>query len=159
MIDSSTRSLVYGYVPHHETLAFADGATAAEEAREIVAIASSRTFGEARRVEVRHVGWNPADPEYSEDHDDAPFDITELGAVVEGDWPSMVASRATDLLPKDLQQRFGTPTDTVLNGDYLTIPATAEAELVAALQERGYEVRRDDDLINTLNGATFISFS
>jgi hypothetical protein len=152
-----TRHLVYGHAQAHGGLAFADAETAAEEAREIVAIASARTWGEARNVAVRHT-WNPAGPEYVEldEHgDDEPFDINELGAVADGDWPKMVTSRGLTLLPKDLQARFGQDVDTVFNGDYLEIPLAAEGELVAALRERGFEVTRDDALINTLDGRTF----
>lgn len=81
--------------------------------------------------------------------------MPEFGvAVSEGDWPPMVTSRAFDLLPKDLQARFGTRHATALHGDYLEIPLTAEEELVAELRDRGYQVTRDDDLINTLDGRT-----
>jgi hypothetical protein len=39
----------------------------------------------------------------------------------------------------------------------LEIPLTAEGELIALLRERGFEVTRDDNLINTLDGRTFNS--
>jgi hypothetical protein len=87
--------------------------------------------------------------------DDARFDIGELGPVADGDWPGMVTSRALTLLPKEIKARFGKDVDTAFNGDYLEIPLAAEGELVAALRERGFEVTRDDDLINTLGGRTF----
>jgi hypothetical protein len=150
--------LVYGHAESYDCLAFADATTAAEEAAEIVAIATARTWGEARAVPARHT-WNPAGPESAGDPSDHPddesFDIRALRPVIDGDWPSMVTSRALTLLPQDLQARFGTNTATALNGDFLELPVTAEAELVAALQERGFEVTRDDDLINALDGRTF----
>jgi hypothetical protein len=149
---------VYGVARHHKCLAFADANTAGEEAREIAAIASARTWGEARQVTARHT-WNPASPEYEsgpdEHEDDEPFDILQLGAVIDGDWPPMVTVRALRLLPDDIQARFGATSDTVLNGEYLEIPVAAEGELIAALQARGFAVTRDDDLINTLDGQTF----
>jgi hypothetical protein len=151
------RSLVYGHAQLHDCLAFADAETAAEEAREIVAIASARTWGEARSVAVRHT-WNPVAPEDEDEDehgDDAPFDIFDVGSAADGDWPRMVTSRAFALLPKDLQARFGSDVDTALNGDFLEIPLAAEDELVTALRERGFEVTRDDDLINALDGRTF----
>jgi hypothetical protein len=159
MINSTgTGKLVYGYLPHHETFAFADDETAVAEAREIVAIGAARTFGEARRVEVRHVAFNPADPEHADgEADGEPFDISQVGSVIEGDWPPMVASRALELLPEDIQQEFGTIGDTTLNGDLLEIRESVEQEIVAALRERGYRVRRDDELVNTLDGAAFRS--
>ncbi|WP_422733385.1 hypothetical protein ACN26Y_21475 [Micromonospora sp. WMMD558] len=74
----------------------------------------------------------------------------------DGDWPEMVTSRALTLLPRDLRARLAKSVPTALNGDYLEIPLTAEIELVAALQERGFEVTRDDDLINQLDGYAFL---
>jgi hypothetical protein len=155
---SSTRKLVYGLAQHHRCLAFADANSAGEEAREIVAIASARTWGEARRAAAHHT-WNPASPAHEsgagERQDDEPFDILELGAVIDGDWPSMVTRRALTLLPADLQARFGEAPATVFNGEYLEIPLAAEGELIAVLRARGFEVTRNDDLINTLDGRTF----
>lgn len=67
----------------------------------------------------------------------------------------MVTRRALTLLPKDLQARFGKLVGTTLNGEYLEIPLAYEAELVAALRDRSFEVSRDDDLINLLDGRGF----
>ncbi|MDT0532319.1 hypothetical protein RM555_25285 [Micromonospora sp. DSM 115977] len=53
------RKLVYGHAKAHDCLAFADADTAPEEAGEITAIFSARTWGEARSVPVRHTS-NPA---------------------------------------------------------------------------------------------------
>ncbi|MFI1996072.1 hypothetical protein [Actinoplanes sp. NPDC020271] len=155
--NSRTSKLVYGYLPDLETFAFADDTTAADEAREIEAIAAAGTFGAARKVEVRHVSYNPADPDCvsGDGHDDdEPFDVRQVGAVIAGDWPRMVADRSFTLLPEDLQAEFGTIADTTLNGDYLEIPVSAEHGIVAALRKRGYDVRRDDELVNVLDGAT-----
>ncbi|SCG76625.1 hypothetical protein [Micromonospora coxensis] len=151
----TTRSLVYGHAQLHDCLAFADASTAAEEAAEIQALAAARTWGEARQVRMTHL-WNPAGPECYEPEDgypdDRPFEINEVGSVVEGDWPPMVTARASELLPRDLQRQFGSREGTALNGDYLEIPLDRESDLVAALRERGYEVTRDDKLINVLDG-------
>lgn len=154
-----TPRLVYGHAQHHDCLAFANADTAAEEAQEIVAIATARTWGEARSVTVRHT-WNPTDPklEHANAHsDDEPFDILEIEPVLDGDWPPMVTIRALTLVPRDIQARVGGELQmTVLeNGNYWEIPLAAESELVAALRDCGYEVTRDDDLINTLDGRTF----
>ncbi|MBM2620262.1 hypothetical protein JIG36_32585 [Actinoplanes sp. LDG1-06] len=155
----NSRSLVYGHAQLHDCLAFADGATAAEEARAVVALGEAQTWGEARAVVFAGDGWNPADPDYDEDADEhtdeTPFDINELGAVIDGNWPKMVTVRALTLLPEDLRAKFGTVEFTTHNGEYLDIPLTAENDLVAALRERGFEVTRDDDLINALDGRTF----
>ncbi|MET8838064.1 hypothetical protein ABZV78_29720 [Micromonospora sp. NPDC004540] len=150
----NTRRLVYGHATNHDCLAFVDADTAAGEAAEIKALAAARTWGEARQVQMTHLE-NPAGPEsYEEDDyaDDKPFDITELGAIVDGYWPKMVTTRALDVLPQDLQDRYGEVVLTVHNGEYLQVPLDGEAELVAELRQRGYEVTRDDQLINLLDG-------
>jgi len=149
-----TPKLVYGYVDYHDSLAFADAETAAEEAEEIRAIASAGTWGDARRIRTRHI-WNPAEIDEGEDPkdyppDDAPFDIYEVPCVADGDWPGMVTRRAIELLPEDIH-KFGEIVHTTLNGEYLHIPAEREAELVAELRSRGFEVTRNDDLINMLD--------
>ncbi|MEV4481690.1 hypothetical protein [Micromonospora coxensis] len=154
----TTRHLVYGHAQMHDCLAFADADTATDEAAEIKAIAAARTWGEARRIRTIHVS-HPADPAYydaeEDPADDEPFDINEVRSVVEGDWPPLVAERAFTLLPEDLRTRFGKQQATVLNGDLLEIPLSSEAELVAELRRRGYEVHRDDELINVLDGRSF----
>ncbi|MCW3843699.1 hypothetical protein ONA70_26710 [Micromonospora yasonensis] len=149
------RRLVYGHATNYDCLAFVDADTAAGEAAEIRALASARTWGEARQVQMTHL-WNPAGPDCYEPEDgyadDKPFDLTEVGAVVEMSWPRMVTTRAFDVLPQDLQERYGELVLTVHDGEYLKAPLDCEAELVAVLCERGFEVTRDDDLINLLDG-------
>lgn len=159
--DSSqqVRGLVYGHAELHDCLAFADAATAAEEAAEIQAIAAAKTWGEARSVTTRHIS-NPAEADPHDDPDDLPaddevFELNEVGSVVDGDWPPMVTTRAFDLLPDDLQTEYGNAVMTAVNGVFLEIPAEREGELVAELRARGYTVTRDDVLINVLDGRSF----
>jgi hypothetical protein len=154
-----TKSLVYGLARLPGCLAFADARTAADEAKEIIAIASARTWGEARAVNPHHT-YNPVadlDDDPEDTPDDAAFDIREVGAVMEGDWPRMVTGRILDLVPKELWSTFGDVEFTALNGDCLEIPASKETEILAVLHEHGYEVTRDDELINILDGGTFLS--
>jgi hypothetical protein len=145
--------LVYGHAKNHNCLAFVDADTAAGEAAEIRALAAARTWGEARRVQMTHLD-HPAGPDsYDDDRaDDEPFDITEVAAIVNGYWPKMVTTRALEVLPQDLQDRYGKVVLTVHDGEYLEVPLDGEADLVAALRERGYEVTRDDETINLLDG-------
>ncbi|GAB4106566.1 hypothetical protein GCM10028790_55850 [Micromonospora taraxaci] len=78
-----------------------------------------------------------------------------MGSVVEGNWPPLVAEGAFTLLPKDLRTRFGKQRATVLNGELLEIPLSDVAELVAELRRHGYEMQRDGELINVLDGRSF----
>ncbi|MFG1674616.1 hypothetical protein [Micromonospora sp. NPDC049282] len=146
----TTHPLVYGHATHHDCLAFVDADTAAGEATEIRALAAARTWGEARQVPMTHLD-NPADNDGDED-DDEPFDLTEVGAVVDGRWPRMVTTRAFEALPQDLREKYGRRELTVHDGDYLEISLDREGELVAELRGRGYQVTRDDDLVNLLDG-------
>ncbi|WP_433260925.1 hypothetical protein ACQPWR_18680 [Micromonospora vinacea] len=147
--------LVYGHATAHGCLAFADAGTATAEAAEIGALAAARTWGEARQVRMTHLS-HPAGPDCYEPEDgyadDKSFTITEVGAVEDGTWPPMVTERAFTLLPQDLQDRYGKRQVTVHSGDYLEIPLAGEGELLAELRQRGYEVSRDDELINQLGG-------
>ncbi|MGN9810217.1 hypothetical protein ACTMSW_12775 [Micromonospora sp. BQ11] len=157
----NTQRLVYGHATNYDCLAFIDADTAVGEAAEIRALAAARTWGEARQVQMTHLS-NPAGPDCYEPEDyadDKPFDITEVGAVVEGYWPAMVTTRALDMLPQDLQDRYGKIVLTTHNGEYLEVPLDREAEVVAELRRRGYEVTRDDDLINLLDGVSLGSLA
>jgi hypothetical protein len=150
---------VYGRADSHDCLAFADADTARIEANEIGAIAACRTWGEARRLQTQYI-YKPAaiDGQHEESDgapsDEAPFAINDLDLVRDGDWPSMVTARAFRLLPQELQARFGKQTFTTLNGDYLEVPLECEAEMVAELRARQFEVNRDE-LINVLDGRSF----
>jgi hypothetical protein len=149
--------LVYGHAWLHDCLAFADADTALSEATEIMAIATAATWRAATNIETHHV-FNPVVEQVAEDPDrdlDEPFNIFDAYGVADGDWPGMVTARALSLLPKDLQDRYGTIVDTNFNGPYLEVPLTNEAGLIAALEERGYQMRRDDNLINLLDGRGF----
>jgi hypothetical protein len=158
-IPAQPRQLVYGHAELHDCLAFADADTAAEEAEEIQAIASARTWGEARQLHTRHI-HNPVrgdedDEPQTSPPDDTPFDINDVASVQDGDWPPMVTARAFKLLPKDLQARFSGSGETVFNGPYLEISLDREADLVAELRARQFEVTRNDELINVLDGRGF----
>lgn len=147
------KKLVYGLAGMHESLAFIEADEAAAAMDDITAVWGCPTWGEARRAKTTLL-WNPV-PDLEDDPDgppdDAAFDIRDVGAVADGDWPPMITSASFEVLPEDLQKRFGKLADTTFNGDYLSIPPEAEAELVAELRARGYEVARDDNLINDLN--------
>jgi hypothetical protein len=152
-----TRDLIYGRAWFHDCLAFADALTAAEEADEITSIAAAPTWRAAAAVACRHV-WNPVADMVDEDPEgdwDGPFNIFEVASVADGDWPPMVTARALELLPKDILAKFGSIDTTSFNGEYADIPVVEEPKILHALQERGYHVKRDENLINVLDGRTF----
>ncbi|HVX69862.1 MAG TPA: hypothetical protein VHA79_09250 [Mycobacteriales bacterium] len=150
-----TARLVYGHAWLHDCLAFANGDTAHAEANEIVAIATARTFGEAAGITTVHVS-NPAVDTVEDGavEPDEPMNILRCYGVEDGDWPPMVTSRALRLLPAAIREEFGTVQTTIYNGDYLEVPLAAERGVVEALTKAGFEVFRNDNLINVLDGRT-----
>jgi hypothetical protein len=154
---TKSRDLIYGRAWFHDCLAFADALTAAAAADEITSIASAATWRAAAAVVCRHI-WNPVADTVDEDPEgdwDRPFDIFDVAAVADGDWPPMVTARALELLPGDVLAEFASVVSTSLNGDYADIPVTEEPKIVHALEARGYRVNRDENLINVLDGRTF----
>src|SRR4051794_24191822 len=130
----TTRDLIYGRAWFHDCLAFANATTAAEEADEIVAIATAPTWRAAAGGRCQHIS-NPVasqledeDPDDPETDWDAPFDIFSAYGVSDGDWPPMVTSRALELLPADIAGKFGNIVFTSFNGEYLNIPVAVEGE-------------------------------
>jgi hypothetical protein len=148
--------LVYGHAWHHDCLAFADASTAATEADELTAIVTAPTFGAAAAVPAVHISNPAADTVEDGGADpDEPMDIFRCYGVEDGDWPPMVTSRALHLLPQAIQQEYGRRVVTNFNGDYLDVPLDMESSIVQALSRLGFDLTRDDNLINVLDGRTF----
>jgi hypothetical protein len=147
---------VYGHAWLHDCLAFADASTAAEEADEIVAIATAPTYGAAGAIKTRHI-FNPVPDMLDEAAVEATdeLNIFDCWGVSDGDWPPMVTSRGLTILPRVLVKEFGRVVSTTFNGDYLEIPLTDEQAIFEALNQHGSTARRDDNLINVLDGRTF----
>jgi hypothetical protein len=77
--------------------------------------------------------------------------IFDLDSVTDGDWLGMETSRASTLMPDDIEARFGKNVTAIFNNDYLDALA-AKAQIVAMREERVFGVTRDDVLINSLYG-------
>lgn len=112
------------------------------------------TWGDLRRKapsfvqeEIEPRFWNPD----SIPGDNEPLDAMRVPGAEEGDWP-WPAADMIDWLAKDIQQEFGTEISTTLNGEYLQIDPERLDDLVAALQSRGYNCRRDDTTMNVISG-------
>lgn len=121
-----------------------DWATAADE--ELSAWKAVRTWGEARILADRTVAqrppFDPEDVEESQDEpDDAPFRLTDLGSIGDGDWPRMPAQLSLDLISEEW--KIGEEVDTVFSGPYLLITPDRAADLVRHSEESGRTVRRD----------------
>ncbi len=120
------------------------------------------TVGEARRVQKTHAYTymsEGSDGFLNEDEeplpDDAPYDCYDTVEAQDGDWPPIPGALALDDLPLELFRLLMAKAgryliETTLNGSSFAISLDREDDLVNALCSAGYEVRRDDDLINSL---------
>lgn len=113
---------------------------------------SLKTYGEARRFQLRSLNGVPGLDE--DDYDDiladgGPYDVALTDAYENGNWPAPAATIALDELPEDLED-IGEQIEQFPSFPTLYIDPTTEADLVRGLNQRGYEVRRDDELIGRI---------
>ncbi|HSF47556.1 MAG TPA: hypothetical protein VLA73_04265, partial [Burkholderiales bacterium] len=85
-------------------------------------------------------------------NDSEPFDADQINAICDGNWPEWPASDMLDWLPDDLCEELGEIQDSAYNGSYLYLPADQYAEVIAALETRGYRCVPDQVLIDRAHG-------
>lgn len=135
--------LVYGVFDDNLVLLPEEEATA--RAEEVSAIFAASTYGEARQLARVGLDVPGIDDEDDEHGDEDPYDP----ALFE-DWPGRAATLALDLLPDDLDD-IGEQIDQFFAPPILHIDPAGEAALVKLLRERGYEVRRDDEMVGGMD--------
>ena len=139
--------LVYGVLNDNLVLLPEDVARGiAEEVKNIFRL---RTFGEARSFEPQYVDVPGLDDdEYDERPDDKDaYDVTLTSVYLgEDEWPAHAATFALSYLPEDLDD-IGEEIEHFPFVPTLDIDPATEADFVETLRRRGYEVRRDDELI------------
>lgn len=85
--------------------------------------------------------------------DDDPFDwmqIYGLSAVGDGLWPEWPEQEMFGWMPEDLP--YAEVQDSIHDGFYLSLDPEHEAEIVAALEQRGYHCVKDQALISEASG-------
>ena len=120
-------------------------------AEDIERIWNLRTFGEARRFEPQQLMVPGLDEdEYDEvPADEDVYDVTLTNQFLADDWPPPAATFPLDDLPDDLDD-IGKQIEHFPGYPTLYIDPATEADLVDKLRRRGYEVRRDDELIGRI---------
>lgn len=153
------RTLVYSLDPYWVSLFLLDEAEAQPLCRDVKAVRACTTVGEIRAL-LPHL--KNADEEGILDllegrSDEEAWSWEELPGAADGDWPPMPTGLTLALFKesspewKALTSLPGVDVgETRLNGDGLVIPPGLEAQMVAALQTLGHEVRRDDELLAPL---------
>jgi len=146
---ATTERLGYGILNENLVLLPEDVARGA--AKEIENIFRLRTFGEARRFEPQYVDVPGLDDdEYDEPPDDEDiYDVTLTSVYLGEDWPPPAATFPLDDLPDDLDD-IGEQIEHFPGYPTLYIDRATERDLVETLRRRGYDIRRDDELIGRL---------
>lgn len=146
---SSSRKLVYGVV--NDNLVLMPERVARAYAEDHAQIRALQTFGEARRFEPQGLnaapGLDEADYEVTPADGDA-YEVTTTDEY-QDDWPPSAATIALGELDEDLDD-VGEERDRFPNAPILYIDPSTELDLVETLRQRGYEVRRDDELIGRI---------
>lgn len=84
--------------------------------------------------------------------DDAAFAADELPGFADGDWPEWLHQEMLGWMPQDLITRFGTVEDSVLNGQFLSLPKEVGETVAHELELRGWSCLRDDDAVSLAAG-------
>ena len=147
--DGSKR-IVYGIV--NDNLVILPEGVANAYASDHERIWALSTYGEARRFEPQGLNVAPGLDEEDYDEilaDDDPYDAALTNEHSNGDWPPSTLTIALDSLPDDLD-------DLVVEVEHMMDPPTlelipiSEADLLQTLQQRRYDVHRDDELVGRI---------
>ncbi|HKF79564.1 MAG TPA: hypothetical protein VKB17_01925, partial [Thermoleophilaceae bacterium] len=142
--------LVYGIL-NGDLIALSEGR--AQQLRRIhAAIAEAATWGELR-ARISATDYEDFMAHFDEPPgSDEPFDGDKVGPLADHDWPEWPQQEMLDLIPKDIQQALGAVEFSAVSGDCLVIPFEREPEFFSALSDRGWCLRRDDELVRQASG-------
>ena len=145
-----SQRLVFGMV--NDNLVLLPEEVAKAFAADHEAIWSLKTYGEARRFQPQSLNGVPGLDEGDYDDipaDEDPYDAALTNEYLNGDWPPPAATIALDGLPEDLDD-IGQQIEHFPGFPILYIDPATKAGLVRVLNQRGYEVLRDDVLISRI---------
>jgi hypothetical protein len=125
------------------------------EAKRLAAIydaISSKTWGEfARRMPADDlqdvISW------FIEDERDVPSDDEKFvpeflpPPYFDGDWPDWAEQKMLQWVPASILQKYATMMPTAINGSYPILDVSRKPEIVAAMEEAGFDCREDEKLV------------
>ncbi len=134
---TSAEPWVYGAEPGG--LVFVPERIGRSRLNDFESVMTAGTYGDARQLKLVTL-WLPGVEEGDEQDDADPYDPNQFD-----DWPPRLATYALDHWPDDLGD-IGEERDSFPSAPRLFIDEDDEDQVVTALRDRGYRVRRDDDL-------------
>lgn len=151
--------IVYGEYWRQGGFILFDNAKAVGLSDELAQIRACTTVGETRRLigtlAYTYIPGNDFEDKDSDPlPDDAQYDCDGTPEAQDGEWPPMPGAYGVDDLPLSLLQELAANAGGRLvhtfSGSSFVVPATPEDKMTDVLRAAGYQVRRDDDLINSL---------
>lgn len=104
------------------------------------------------RVEEIRERYMGGDAELDEITGDAPFDLEEIPAISDGNWPEWPEQMMLEVIPQDVTKEFGDIQDSQHDGWYVQFKMADEAGIVGKLKDLGYKLTRDDAMIRGVFG-------
>jgi hypothetical protein len=147
---SRMKKLVYGVVDDNLVILPEEVAIAYASDRE--AILALKTFGEAFRFKPKATNYPPGVDDWEDYFEERPSDGEPYDAAAflaqweEYPWPPAAATIALEEMPEDLDD-IGEQVEDFPYVPTLQIGPELESQIVSTIRSRGYEVRRDDELI------------
>lgn len=133
-----------------ESVVFAERGRAHYVAHIYKALEESKTWGDLRR-NLPDGEWEGHFSVYFEDReeeipaDDEPFDAEEAPGYADGDYPAWLAQEQLSWFPKELIDKYGGDVDSsVLNGEFLDLPADKAEQIAEDLRAMGHTVEPTD---------------
>lgn len=145
--------IVYRVIEGHhgpESVVFAERGRAEYVVHILKALNESNTWGELRR-NLPDGEWEDHFRDYFDDSeedipaDDELFDAEEAPGYAEGDYPAWLAQEQLYWFPKELIEKYGGDVaNTVLNGEFLDLPADKAQQIAEDLRAMGHTVEPTD---------------
>lgn len=149
--------IVYGPITDEEDFAFLEEPWAREVMLAWAAVNHSKTWrefwqrlpqGQRDRLDFPTCVLPEAEGgELKYPNDDTAFDVGPLSSNWNGEYPTLAHITGDSWMPQELQNKYAKEVESFLSGSWNVYPPERAEELAEELRRRGYEVRRDDELI------------
>ena len=128
-----------------DSVTFARRSDAEEVALIWTALKTAKTWGEFR-AKLPDGEWEANLEDFFDESppDEEPFDAGEVPGHLDGDYPQWLRQTMLEWFPPELIDKYGDIQTSVLNGEFLDLPADKAEEIVADLRAMGHTVTPTD---------------